>query len=98
VLTLERRDLGILASRVVVLRDEPLSEEVVFGQGMVAITAPVGAVVFLDGVRVGVAPLPGEVPAYEGQHRILVTVGASRWTESFSLLARQRVSFNVHLE
>jgi eukaryotic-like serine/threonine-protein kinase len=98
VITLSSKELGINTTRAVVLRSERVVEQIVLEKGSVVVTAPEGAVVFIDGIRVGVAPLSGEVPVYEGHHRILVTVGQSKWTDTFNLLAHQKVSFNVEVE
>lgn len=95
--TLQNKDLGINAGRVVTVKSEPVSERFVFEKGTVSINAPEGALVVIDGQRIGVAPIEGEVPIYEGSHRIVVTVGKSRWTDSFRLRARQKVHFNVSL-
>ena len=46
----------------------------------------------------GVAPLKADLSIWEGSHRILVTVGQSKWSEPFTLFAQQRVSFNVEIE
>ena len=97
-ITLQSKALGIATTRVLVLRSERVAEQIILEKGTVAVAAPEGAVVSIDGLKVGVAPLAGEVPVYEGSHRILVLVGDSRWTDAFVLQPRQRVSFNVEVE
>ena len=62
------------------------------------VNAPEGANVFIDGVRKGTAPIRGEIPVYEGSHRIEVRVGTARWHEDFNLYGGGRVSFNVELQ
>ena len=69
-----------------------------FEKGFVTVKAPEGAAVFIDGNRIGTAPIKGEIPVYEGSHRIQVTVGQSKWAEPFTLYGGQRVSFNVELQ
>jgi hypothetical protein len=95
---LQNKALGISSGRVLTLKGEPVSEKITFEKGTVVINAPPGAIVFMDGVRRGVAPLPGELAVYEGAHRAMVTVGESKWSESFTLFAGQRVQFDVSLE
>lgn len=98
VFTLENKALGIKTTRAITVHGEPLEEKFTFQQGFVAVKAPEGAAVFIDGIRKGTAPIRGEIPVYEGQHRIEVRVGQSKWSEAFSLYGSQRVSFNVELQ
>lgn len=95
---LENKPLMLNAWRSVVLKAEPVSETFSFEKGFVIITAPEGAAVFIDGVRVGNAPIKGEVPVYEGSHRISVNYGKAKWNEPFNLYGGQRVSFNVEMQ
>lgn len=95
VFKLENKPQLISTSRAVTLKAEPVEETYTFEKGFVAIKAPEGSAIFIDNVRVGTAPIRGEIPVYEGSHRISVTVGQSKWSEPFSLYAGQRVSFNV---
>ena len=96
--TLQNKDLGIAVVRLVTVKADPVTERFTFEKGAVSINAPEGAVIFIDSLRVGVAPIRGEVPIYEGSHRIVVTVGQSKWTDTFRVQPRQRVSFNVALQ
>jgi serine/threonine-protein kinase len=96
--TLQNKELGLSAVKVLTLKAEPVSEAYTFEKGFVTINAPEGGVVFIDGVRIGGAPITGEVPVYEGFHRISVNVGQSKWTDTFTLFPGQRVRFNVTLE
>jgi serine/threonine-protein kinase len=98
VITLLDRAQGINTTRVLVLRGERVTEEIVLQKGSVSVTAPEGGVVSIDGLQVGVAPLRGDLPLYEGQHVIQVLVGPLKWREAFTLQPRQRVSFNVEAE
>ncbi len=98
-ISLVNKELGINTGRVLQLRaGEPYSQKFAFEKGTVNVTAPDGAVIFIDGVRMGVAPLKADLSIWEGSHRILVTVGQSKWSEPFNLFAQQRVSFNVEIE
>lgn len=96
--TLENKALGIRSSRAVTVKGEPVTETFTFEKGFVSVKAPEGAAVFIDGVRIGTAPIRGEIPVYEGSHRIQVNVGQSKWSEPFTLYGAQRVSFNVELQ
>lgn len=98
VFTLQNKALNLVATRVVTLKHDPVSETFTFEKGFVAVKAPQGAAIFIDGNRVGTAPITGEIPVYEGSHRIQVTVGQSKWSEPFTLYGGQRVSFNVELQ
>ncbi len=96
--TLQNKDLGLASVRLVTVKAEPIIERFTFEKGAVSISAPDGAIVFIDALRIGVAPIRGEVPVYEGFHRIVVTVGQSKWTDTFRLQPHQRVNFNVALQ
>lgn len=98
VFTLQNKSLGIASVRAITLKNEPVSESYTFEKGFVTVKAPEGAGVFIDGNRVGTAPIKGEIPVYEGSHRIQVTIGQSKWAEPFTLYGGQRVSFNVELQ
>ncbi len=98
VFTLQNKPLMIKSTRVITLTNEAISQSYTFEKGFVTVKAPEGAAVFIDDVRIGSAPIRGEVPVYEGSHRIQVTVGKSKWAEPFTLYGGQRVSFNVELQ
>lgn len=98
VFTLQNKSLGISTTRAITLKSEPVEESYSFEKGFVTVKAPEGAAVFIDGNRVGTAPIKGEIPVYEGSHRIQVTVGQSKWAEPFTLYSAQRVSFNVEIQ
>lgn len=95
VFKLENKALMVSTTRAVTLKAEPVEETYTFEKGFVAIKAPEGSAIFIDNVRVGTAPIRGEIPVYEGSHRISVTIGQSKWNEPFTLYGGQRVSFNV---
>jgi hypothetical protein len=98
-LKLENKELLISAGRTLTVQgDQPMTQSYTFNKGTVSVTAPAGAIVFIDGKRQGVAPLAEPMSIYEGFHRILVKVGQAQWTETFTLFEGQRVNFNVELE
>lgn len=98
VFTLQNKALGISTTRVITVKTEEVEENYTFEKGFVSVKAPEGAGVFIDGNRVGTAPIRGEIPVYEGSHRIEVRVGQSKWAEPFTIYGSQRVSFNVELQ
>lgn len=97
-LRFENKALMLNAWRSVTPTDEPVSESYTFEKGFVIINAPEGALVTIDGTRIGSAPIRGEVPVYEGSHRIYVNIGKAKWSEAFTLYGGQRVSFNVEMQ
>ncbi|MGV3623606.1 MAG: hypothetical protein ACO1OB_22495, partial [Archangium sp.] len=98
VFTLQNKALGINTTRVITVKTEEIDENYTFEKGFVSVKAPEGAGVFIDGNRVGTAPIRGEIPVYEGSHRIEVRVGQTKWGEPFTIYGSQRVSFNVELQ
>lgn len=66
------------------------------GKGSVMVSAPDGATVVLDGKTIGKAPVK-EIPAYEGQHRILVTLGSAKYSQPFNLRATETMYITVQL-
>ena len=98
VFQLQNKALGISTARAITLKSEPVNERYTFEKGFVTVKAPEGAQVLIDGNRVGSAPIRGEIPVYEGSHRIEVRVGQSKWSEPFNLYPGQRVNFNVELQ
>src|SRR5215472_127481 len=86
---------GINISRSIrVAADRKTVQRFVIGKGTVEISAPNGAVIYIDGKPVGTAPV-GEISVYEGKHRILATVGTAKWQQGFSVTANERMSFKI---
>jgi serine/threonine-protein kinase len=96
--TLQNKDLLISTTRTITLKADAISEKYAFEKGFVSITAPEGSAIFIDGVRIATAPVKGEIPVYEGYHRIQVLFGQAKWNDTFTLYGGQRVSFNVTQE
>jgi len=71
--------------------------EFFLGKGYINVHAPAGAEVTVDGKSMGKAPLK-DVGVWEGNHRIVVTVNASRWEEAFDIVPHQHLSFTVDFE
>lgn len=93
------KDLGIRTARsIVVTAGEQNDESWTIGKGSITIGAPEGAQVFIDDHRIGSAPIRGEVPVYEGSHRILVNVGKAHWSDNFNIESGGKKSFNVEMQ
>lgn len=96
VLVLANKDLGIRTTRVAMLKaGETESVTVTLKKGFVTLSAPDGARVQIDDRKIGNAPIRGEIPVWEGSHRITVFVGKARWSQAFNLAGDQRINFNV---
>ena len=86
---------GINISRSIrVAGDRKTVQRLVIGKGTVEVSAPNGAVIYVDGKPVGTAPV-GEISVYEGKHRILATVGTAKWQQGFSVSPNERMSFKI---
>lgn len=96
VVGLTDKNRGIRTSRTVVVSASGASESIYLQRGFVSVSAPDGSTIYIDGRKVGTAPLK-EISVYEGSHRILVTVGKARWTQAFSVSANERMVFDVEL-
>ncbi len=89
---------NIATTRVLNVKGATMSETFQVGKGSVGVRAPEGSIVFIDGNRAGAAPITGDIPVYEGNHKITVTFGKAKWSEPFSLGAKQRMDFNVEFD
>jgi eukaryotic-like serine/threonine-protein kinase len=91
--------LGVnLVRTVTVAPKGKTREEIHLGRGFVTVSAPEGAVIFIDGRNMGKAPLHGELTLYEGAHQIVVTVGKAKWQQAFSVRASEHAYFNVEAQ
>jgi serine/threonine-protein kinase len=92
---LTNREKGInLSKSIRVEEHRTTSLRMLVGKAVLAITAPAGATIYIDGKLVGTAPLK-EVSVYEGSHQISATVGGAKWQESFKVEASERMNFNI---
>jgi hypothetical protein len=73
-------------------------EKITIGKGHVSISAPDGAAISIDGIKVGTAPSTKEIAVYEGAHRVTVMVGKARWSQAFTVRADERMYFNVEAQ
>ena len=94
-LKLVNSDLGISVTRSINVVGKT-KQEFTIGKGSVMVSAPDGATVILDGRTVGKAPVK-EIPAYEGQHRIQVTLGKAKYAQPFALRATETMYITVEL-
>ncbi|RKH55563.1 serine/threonine-protein kinase [Corallococcus llansteffanensis] len=97
-LTFTNGALGISVSRTVTVAATGRSAFQFFlNKAFINVRGPAGANVTIDGKPAGVVPVE-ELDVYEGYHRLLVTVGPSRWQKSFTIEPGQRVNFDVNFE
>ncbi len=97
-ITLLNPKLGIRARRRITVRPYGKTySKITLGKGTVLVNAPLGATVFIDGKRVGEAPLSNEISVYEGNHRILVRFQGMKWKENFTLGNKESIRFDVEL-
>jgi serine/threonine protein kinase len=97
-LTLTNKQLGISLTRPITVKPRgKSSQHINVGKGSVAVTAPQGSVIFVDGIKKGVAPVE-EFEVYEGSHRILVNLGKAKWSQPFKVRPTERMYFNVEEE
>jgi eukaryotic-like serine/threonine-protein kinase len=71
-------------------------EQVYLQKGYIVVSAPDGAVIRVNGRKVGTAPVSGEISLWEGAHRLEVSMGKATWRQSFSLRGNERMYFNAY--
>ncbi|CAM3064833.1 protein kinase [Corallococcus sp. ZKHCc1 1396] len=97
-LTFTNGALGISVSRTVTVAPTGRSAFQFFlNKAFINVRGPAGANVTIDGKPAGTVPVE-ELDVYEGYHRLLVTVGPSRWQKTFTIEPGQRVNFDVNFE
>ncbi len=89
---------NISTTRTLNVKGESVSETFQVGKGAVGVQAPAGSMVFIDGNRIGAAPITGDIPVYEGSHKITVTFAKAKWGQPFSLRSKERMDFNVEFD
>ncbi|HEY8206666.1 MAG TPA: serine/threonine-protein kinase [Myxococcaceae bacterium] len=94
-LKLSNAELGISVTRTLNVVGKT-KQEWSIGKGSVMVSAPDGATVILDGKTIGKAPVK-EIPAYEGQHRIQVTLGKAKYSQPFALRPTETMYITVEL-
>lgn len=98
VISLSSASLGIQTSRTLTVNPTGrTTHRIYLNKGFVTVKAPPGAMVQVDGRKIGIAPIE-ELDLYEGFHRLLVTVDGARWQKNFQLTPSQRLVFDVDFE
>ncbi len=98
VISLSSASLGIQTSRTLTVNPTGrTTHRIYLNKGFVTVKAPPGALVQVDGRKIGIAPIE-ELDLYEGFHRLLVTVDGARWQKNFQLTPSQRLVFDVDFE
>ncbi len=93
------KSLGISTTRVVTVSATKKTEHAIYlSKGFVSVSAPDGAIITINGTRIGKAPLSKDVELYEGRHHLVVTVGKAKWQQRFNLAAGERAYWNVETE
>jgi hypothetical protein len=68
------------------------------GQGTLAINAPAGCEVRIDGRVEGMTPLPGPLTVLAGRHRVQVIQGTAQWQQAFSIGDGDQLTADVRFE
>ncbi|MDC0708117.1 serine/threonine protein kinase [Stigmatella sp. ncwal1] len=98
VLSLNNASLGIQTARTLTVnRSGRTTHRIYLNKGFVTVKAPPGAMVQVDGRKIGIAPVE-ELDLYEGYHRLVVTVDGARWQKNFQITPSQRLVFDVDFE
>lgn len=92
------KDLGLQANRTLFVGSEPINETFVFEKGSIVVAAPEESQVFIDGKWVATAPIRGEIPVWEGSHKVMVKLGHAVWNQHITVMPKQRIHFNVELQ
>lgn len=71
--------------------------DLTFGTSQLIVRAPVGAIVSLNGRKLGKAPLD-EVSIYEGKYLLKVQFEGMSWSERFEAPPGQRIEYKVNLK
>ncbi|EAU63077.1 serine/threonine-protein kinase Pkn6, putative [Stigmatella aurantiaca DW4/3-1] len=97
-LSLSNAFLGIQTARTLTVNPTGrTTHRIYLNKGFVTVKAPPGAMVQVDGRKIGIAPVE-ELDLYEGYHRLVVTVDGARWQKSFQITPSQRLVFDVDFE
>ena len=97
-LRLVDNELGInLARPVNVARGTTTRHFVELGKGLLTVHVPSGAVIYLDGKMVGNQSVR-DLSVYEGNHKLVVTMGTAKWQQAFTLGKDQTMEYEVQAE
>jgi hypothetical protein len=93
VVRLREAKLGVDASRKVEVKGPATPVRFQLGKGLLEVTAPDGAEVYLDGRRIGRGSLKHEV--WEGEHRLEVRLGSAKTGERFTVEPNETWKYEV---
>ncbi len=85
---------GVDVTRVVEVKGPRTPVRFAVGKGTLSVTAPEGAVIFLDGRKVGTGGVAG-LTVYEGSHHITVRLGQARNDHDFRIGPGETYSYDV---
>ena len=63
--------------------------------GYMVVNAPDGALVQVDGLSLGHAPIRGQVPVLQGSHELKISLGRAEHERRFTVQPDETVTFNV---
>jgi eukaryotic-like serine/threonine-protein kinase len=69
-------------------------EKIILGSATLTLTAPAGSAIFLDGKKVGTAPVQ-PLNFYEGPHRVMVTFNGAKMEKKFNARGGDRLTLDV---
>ncbi len=88
------RASGVDVTKVVEVKAARTPVRFALGKGALTVTAPEGAVIFLDGRKVGTGGVAG-LSVYEGPHRITVRLGQARSDHAFHMGRDETYRYDV---
>jgi hypothetical protein len=88
------RALGIDQTKVVEVKSAHAKVRFAFGKASLTVSAPEGAAVILNGRRVGTGSTK-DIELYEGNHRLVVTLGPARHEHAFSVRPGETYTYEV---
>ncbi|MFN0064396.1 MAG: protein kinase domain-containing protein [Myxococcaceae bacterium] len=86
-----------IAKTIAVGRRGVTKQHVVVGKGLLSVNVPNGAQILLDGRPISKVTIK-DYPVYEGQHRLLVTLGSAEWRQSFFMGPNETMEYDVEAE
>jgi hypothetical protein len=88
------RALGIDQTRVVDVKSAHVKVLFAFGKASLTVSAPEGAAVLVNGRRVGTGSTK-DIELYEGNHKLVVTLGPARHEHAFSVRSGETYTYEV---
>jgi eukaryotic-like serine/threonine-protein kinase len=91
---LQDAEQGFDVTRTVEVKGSEARVRFTIGTGRLTVTAPEGAAIFMDGRRVGTTEIR-DLAVWEGEHRLVVTLGQARNDHAFQLRAGGNYLYEV---